>query len=530
MFGLAFVLPFDSLEDFLTSESGFGLTKATVVQRAVCWVLDIGTIPDHLWEHPEVQETFGGVRPTEFHPEFLFLSGVRGAKTLICAAAASYKALTIDLGEAAGLDLRAGEVPRASILSRRKDEASEAYRYIVGAFTQSSVLAGFLVGYPTADTVFVRNVLSGATVAIKVVAMATQGISLVSRWCVSLILDEAPRMSSEDEGKINIQEQVRAVRARLLRGGVIMYCGSPKGAVGYVYDMYQRNWKSSTQTIPVAQARGDWLNPMHWTPERQREVQEADEDTYRTDFLAQFTDPEFQFFSSTVVDAAMRKDPLQILPESGKMYSAAMDPGATTNAWTFAIAETEDNRKYRVVFACEWRGSKTSPLSPKAVLTEIKAYVDMYGIETGVLTDQWAQDAHRDLAFDLGFGVSPVTMTATLKKRGYTSLHTRMNAGLVEIPPIKEMRDDLLNVKKRFSRSAGDFVIVTPETFDGRHCDYASVLMLLCGGYLAESQVADDTMRAAKNMTSDDDDEDFEEESLFWSDGFYSPEECEHDF
>lgn len=476
-------LVFGSLEELLVSEFGFGLKTATPVQRAVCWVLDIGQVPDHLWDVEQVQLAFGGVRPTEFRSEFLMVCGIRGAKTLIAAACVVWKALTLPLDEAAGLSLRPGELPRASIVSRFEDNAKVAFQYIVGAVTNSRVLRDLLVCQPTADTITLRN-QSGMPVEVMVVAMSAAGVTLVSRWCLSCIFDEAPRMASEDEGKINLEQQRSALALRMIPGAVMMYVGSPLGAKGYVYDQFEENWKNPSPRLPVCKAHAQWLNPQFWTNERCEKMQREHPDEYETDVLANFTDPESQLFTTATLEACIRKNPLVVPYVEGKKYSAAMDPAMSVNAWTLVIAETPDNRKFTVVYAFEWRGSQTSPLSPKAVLTDMKMILDSYRIDS-VFSDQYSQDAIKDIARDLGFGVVPITITTTLKKRMFVSLHARATTGMLELPPTPELKRDLQNVKKKFSR--GDFQIVLVETTDGRHADFAPAVALVCGGYLEES-------------------------------------------
>lgn len=515
---------FDSLEGFLTSEWGFGFKEAMPIQRAVCWVLDTGTIPDHLWEAEHVAEAFGGVRPTEFRDEFLMICGIRSAKTLICAAACAWKALTVDLSAGAGTALRSGEILRASLVSRFEDQATVAFNYIVGAMLESPVLSALIVGQPTTDTITMRHP-SGRLVEIMVVAMSASGVSLVSRWCVACVFDEAPRMASEDEGKINLEAQVLAVRARLLTGGFIAYIGSPLGAKGKVYETYQKNWQNPAQSLPVVKADARWLNPVHWTKERCEKLEREAPDAFECDVKANFIDNESQLFPTATIEAITRASPLAVPYDPTKRYSAAMDPAMSVNAWTLVIAETDNNRLFRVACATEWRGSTSAPLSTKQVLVEIKALLDEYHIAS-VVSDQFAFGPIKDLAYDLGFGVSEMKFTAESKKQLYMNLRTRAVTGLLELPPIPEMKRDLQNVKKRFTgTTAGGFAIDLVETSDGRHADFAPALAIICGGYLEESKPAEPKAPALTSIASMGADELEElEDRLEQQDWLYSDE------
>lgn len=508
------MIPFDSLEDLLTSEEGFKLATITPLQRALCWVIEGKPIPEVLWGLDEVSDSFGGVQPKYLTNEIMLLCGIRCGKTLFCAAAAVWCAFTVDVSATAGVFLKEGETPRVSVVSATVDNAEETMRYIKGAFNSSQFLQAMLARPFTdgSDTVTIRHP-SGCDIDICVAAMSSAGVSLTSRWCASVIFDEAPRMASEDDGKINLEQQVKAVRLRVLKRGWIMYIGSPVGAKGYVYETYEANWKKEDQKCVIVKAFSFRMNPYYWTPEEVALAEKRDPDTARTDIYAEFSDPLTQFFSQAVISQCTRAEPIAIPYEHGRRYVAVMDPAATTNAWTFGIAESADNRKFRVVYVCQWRGSKTEPLSPKAVLAEIAPILKSYKIET-VLSDQYMAPAIIDLALDQGFGVSPLTITQQNKTKMYLALLARMEGNDVELPPDPFVKKDFLNVKKKHGRGGVQIVLI--ETPDGRHADYAAMLALLCGGYLESYDLDAKPSDAPKDPTVDDPYEALLEEEGSW--------------
>lgn len=507
---------FDSLEGLLTSEYGFGLQTATPVQRAVCWALDMGQIPDRLWDIEEVRTAFGDVRPTSPSVEFLMVCGIRGAKTLIAVATCVWKALTLSFES---MHIRAGEIPRASVVSRLEENARVGYEYAVGAIRQSEILRSLMVGEPTADTITLRH-YSGIPVEIAIVAMSATGVSLVSRWCIACVFDEAPRMASEDEGVINLESQRRAIRGRVVDGGVLMYIGSPLGAKGMVYEMFLENWRSPSRKIPVVKAIAPVLNPSHWTPERCEELRLADPDTYECDVLANFIDPDAQFFPTTSIEACMARKELTLPYSDANKYSATMDPGFSVNAWTLTIGHTDDNRRYVVDYAGEWRGSQSAPLSARETLTEMKQILDAYHVDT-VVSDQYAFGPIKDIAQDIGFGVSEMKFTPENRKKLYTSLRTRVVSGLLDLPPLPTLKRDLQNVRKIFTK--GEFQISLVETSDGRHADYAPALALLCGGYLEQTDAPPVPKQARVGLMTADEFEELldrvDERDPFYDDG-----------
>ncbi len=501
-----------SLEDLVTSSEGFALTTATNVQRAAMWVLQDNTVPDRLWDDPVVQEAFGGVRPTARSPlsarEVLFLAGIRGGKTLICAAAVLWFSITARLDVGPGQYLKKGERPRASLVSARLDNAEEAFRYLKGALTEQPRLQPLLVGEPRMSRLTVRHP-SGQLMDIKVVAMSgRQGVNLVSRWCSIVLFDEAPRIASgEADGKINLSGMVSGVRARMLHGAPIVYIGSPIGAVGYCYKIFSSNFGKPDNRATVIKAKGRWLNPFVWTPEAEAELKDKAYDEWLTDCEAEFRDVEMQMFASTALDSCLRHEPLVREPVAGKTYAAWMDPGTRRNAWTLLISETSDNVRFDICLTMEWQGSQAQPLNSIEVIKEIKTIIQPYGIKT-VGSDQYAVDAIRDIARQVGLEIHELAFTAQNKTKRYKSVQTRLNAGYFSIPYSETLRADMLNVKQVIMGD-GSLKIRLVETEDGRHCDFAAGLALLCGGYLEESD--EEAHKAAEANRPTEDDEHFDD-------------------
>lgn len=499
-------------ELLLVDPAGFGLRTATPVQRACAWLLAQKPIPNRLWDVSDVQAAFGGVRPFATPDwkcnEFAVLAGVRSAKTTLAAMAAVFSTQNVNLSTGPGAHMIAGEVPRVSVVSERSDLAAVAFGYIKGAVMSSPALKGLLVGEPTADTITLRHP-SGRPIEVCVIAGSRAGASLVARWCAGMIFDEAPRMASEQDGVVNLKEMRTAVRGRILDGAFIFYPGSPWGNVGTLYDMFQQNWQKPSPSVFFVKAPGTVMNPIWWTPERAEELRLKDPDAYKTDVLAEFRDPESAMYSSASVDLAMHRTELVLPPEDGKTYTAAMDPGTRGNAWSFGIAETEDNVRFKVMFVKEFIGSQARPLVPSEVFREMAPDLQAYRCSGSVKTDQWAVDALRELALQQGIGLSPLTITSANKVKLYESIRVRLDSHFLDLPPDTKLRSDLLGVKKRLT---GDgFKVVLPETADGRHCDYAAMLALLCGDYLQSSTEERYHLqrKAAREALEDDDDVDW---------------------
>lgn len=514
--GIAGIFP--SLEELVTTAKpeGVGVTTATPVQRAIMCVLEGKPVRDELWDDPwenfAVRQTFGGVRP-EQRDEAFIMSGVRGLKTVMAVCAA----ICMTQRVAFPSELVAGEEPRVNFVSERKDLADAALGYLKGFVRTIPALQRILVEEPTdgSDSVRLRHP-SGVPIEIKVVAAARAGATLVSRWCAGILFDEAPRMASDEDSVRGIQEMLKAVRSRMLPGAMVMFVGSPVGRIGPMYKIFSDNWQKPAAPVIVAKAQGPWLNPIWWTPARCAALKIKDPDAHLTDVLAEFRDVETSFFASSCIDMAVRADPLIRPPEPGRKYTAIIDPATRRNSWTFGIADTTDNVRFRVMMAMQWQGTPSTPLRPTAVFREMKPILDGYGIQT-VISDQWAADAMRDIALTHGIGLSSITITPKLKMAMFQSLRVRLDSGLLELPPVPELRDDLVNVRLRISRS-GDPIIVLPETTDLRHCDYAAMLGLLCGSYIEESVALEEIANATSASGVRDPFEDEEPTREWWDD------------
>jgi hypothetical protein len=472
-------------EQLLVRPDGFGISTATHAQRAACRILD-GRPLGELAEHPDVLELVGGpealaVLPSEraeLPVEVVFLASIRSAKTIIACAAALRATQTVDCSK-----LGPGEEPRLSLLSVKIDAAQVAHGLLLETIRASRVLRPLLID-EGADWLRVRHP-SGRPIEIACVAGSKAGSGLVARWSAGVIFDEAPRMSGSDDAVVNLDHARSAVLGRLLPGAQALYIGSAWAPMGPVYELVTEHWQKPKEHIVVLRGTGPMLNPTWWTPERCARLQQQDPVAYQTDVMGEFADPESGLLSPISLRMNTREAPLELEPEVGATYAAAIDPAegnAGANAWTLTIVQRlevtkrtsygealeETRYRYRVALAREWRGMR-----PEQCLQEIAACCKRFGLERAA-TDQYAAAANADLArrFGLYLDVKPTTHSSKLED--FTNLATLVHSDCVELPPDPQLRRDLLNVKRRTTQQGVS--IVLPRTGDGRHCDYAPAL------------------------------------------------------
>lgn len=468
--------PWDTLEELLVSEWGFGLVTATPLQIAICRIAD-GTPLGDLADHPDVIAYIGdvsginGIRPKEL----ALFTGIRTFKSMLAAAIALHASQTCKISH-----LGRGEIPRVSVVSLTIDLAAVIHQHVVGCLS-SDRLGGLLLCDPTADLIVVKHP-TGRPVEIKTVAGSKAGVSLVARWSAGCIFEEASRMVGADEGVVNYDDCHHAVKGRLLEGAQIMSIGSPWAPRGPAWRIVNEHWKKPTVVMVCIKAPAWVLNPYWWTRERLTELEKEDPDVYRTDAEAEFLEPEESMYSSTVIDGCMRAS-RTLEPTPGWSYGAAMDPATRSNDWTLVVAGKGPDGRKSVVFTKRWQGSKAKPLSPDTTAAEVAGILKPYNVGM-VHSDEFSGDALRDIFARYDVVLVIHDTTAGGKVEDYTQVKTEMSDGKMELAPDPYLRSDLLAVKRRVTSTG--IAIVLPKTADGRHCDFAPALVMVMVQVLPE--------------------------------------------
>lgn len=427
---------------------------------------------------PDVLQALGDAAavaalPTSRPVEVALLAGIRTAKSMLAAATAIRASQTVSIEH-----LAPGEIPRVAIVSLSLDLAHVVFRHIAGTMMARPGLARLVIGEPKADSIMVRHP-SGRPVEIKVSPLSSAGSSLVARWLLGCIFDEAPRMAGADDGVRNLTDARTAAIGRLLPGGQILTIGSPWAPFGPVYQLVSEHFGKPSPRIVVIRGNGPAMNPEWWTPERIESIKQTDPTAYQTDILGEFADPETSMFSTTELEAVTRKDRPEIPREAGCEYVAAMDPATRGNGWTLVVMTRKkgaDGKARRiVVLVKQWVGSKLAPLSPDKTLGEIAAICKSYGIDVAE-TDQHSTDPLKDIAARYELYLREHVLTQTSKVELFDGLQRIVGDGAIELPADVVLRADLLSVRKRVTQSG--LSIELPKTSDGRHADYAPALAI----------------------------------------------------
>lgn len=471
-----------TLESLLVED--MGLATPTNLQRAICRIGD-GLPLGPLKDDPHVLAAIGRLTGRKYIPRVMaLLAAIRGAKSQISAAAGIRCALTCDVR-----NVTDGEVPRVTIISLRREEAGVVMAHLKGAVARSARLRARVVEV-LGDRVLFRHP-SGLTVEVVVDAGKRAGGSLVARWMAAVIFDEATRMLGSDEGVVNLDDSRAAVEGRLLDCACCnqWLIGSPWAPFGPTYEIHRDHFQKPTPSMVVVRARGDWLNPTWWTPERAERLRLENPLAYKTDFLAEFADPEEALITAAELEACIRPEPLDLPSQwaDGYEYVAEMDPATRLNAWTLIVCKRE-GKKSVVVLARQWVPGKDGELSPTKVLTQIRDLLAPYHV-TRIGTDQWRAESLREIARVVRLDLVDYTASRENNNIGYLDLATKVREKLVELPNDPVLISDLRRLTRKTTQTG--FTIQLPGTADGRHCDFAPSVMRAVGRAARQPDVED---------------------------------------
>jgi len=475
-----------SLETILTHPRAFALTTASPVQRAMCRVID-GSRLGELASDPTVIQTFGGVeaiqaieaagRPTEFY----LVGAIRSGKSLIMAAVALHTALTIKPPP----QIKRYEPMRVSVVSLDKDKAGAIMDHLMGALTrEGGALNRYLMKNPKPSTerLWIRRD-DGRQVEIVIAAGRKGGASLVSRWTIAAIFDEACRMQGTEDGVINFDDSRLAVIARLrLIGGQLLAVSSPWAARGPIYDAVEESFGKPTKDLIIMRATGPQICPFNWTPEACEAERLAPHSSYQTDVLGEFVDPDQGWLTAMEVRVATRPTPEMTDYDQLCDYVAAMDPGISGNAWSLVVAGkrqdvTDSSKdKYFVAGCWEWQGTSGAPLKAREVFADIAPILREYKLHE-VYSDRFAGSLIAEHGDMQGVTVQVSRDTTEQTAKNHADFRTLLLDSKLELAPIKQLGVDLLSKRlKRMPNGATKYD--APVTKDGRHADMADAAVL----------------------------------------------------
>lgn len=359
-----------------------------------------------------------------------------------------------------------GDVGVVAFISTTRDEANQRLR------TVKAILDALGVKYRPCDG---GVELVDKPIAFKVYTASISGVSGFTG--VLIVADEVSKWKDNDTGSNPASEVLASVRPTMAtqKNARIILSSSPMGRWDAHYDAFDQG---DTDFQITAYAPTWEANPT--VTEQDTHHLEPDEAVWSREYKAiPAAEIAESLFTDAELDKATRAAPEQIPREPGVSYEAAIDPATRANAWALAIGafrQTPLGLKRTVVYAYEWRGRPSEPLRPKLVFAEMAPILESYGIEV-VWSDQASGDALRDIAADQNIELILEPWTQANKISAYKNLQTWVRTDQLELPPVEHVKQDLLGVRRKFTRSGVTIDLL--KTPDGRHADFAPAIALV---------------------------------------------------
>jgi hypothetical protein len=346
--------------------------------------------------------------------------------------------------------------------------------------------------------------LADRPIVFKVFAASLGGV-VGGTWILG-ICDELARWRDSDSGQNPASQVLASLRPTMATQpkAKLFLSSSPLGELDAHFDAMALG-DTTFQRVATAET---WIANPTITEEETHSL-EPDEAIWSREYAAiPSAELETSLYTAFEIDRATRKTPLEVKREHGTTYEAAMDPATRGDRWTLAIGALRmvDNRIVRSIVAVRsWQGTRSAPLDPRRVLSEIATVLMSYGI-TSVWSDQGGGgDTMVSLGDACGLSVCLQPTTVVNKREMFESLKEQLRAGDVELPPDPQVRADLLAVRKRITRNG---ISIELPHVNGSHADYAPALALLASKLVVEPHIehvptADEQREAARRARAD---------------------------
>lgn len=375
-------------------------------------------------------------------------------------------------------DVPPGDIGVVAIISTRLDEAAQRLATI------AAILDALAIPYRPWGNGVLGLKLEGLRVGFRVYAASVAGVSGFTG--VFVLCDEVAKWKDKDTGVNPASEVLKSVRPTMATQpeARIVLSSSPFGMMDAHYDAFE---EGETE-LQITAAAATWeANPS--VTEAETHILEPDDAAWLREYKAV---PQAEIESSLLTEAQLLSatrsartvtdedllrhpdlTPADLPFEEGRRYHAEMDPATRRHVWTLVVATQGYDRVRRIVKAREWRPKPGAPLKPSEVLRDIADVLRPYGVRT-VHTDQASADALAELGRLAGLVLLDSAWTQPEIREASEHVVKLLGEGLLELPPDKFVRSDLLGIRKIITRNGMRYEFAEMH---GRHSDYAPVIL-----------------------------------------------------
>lgn len=364
------------------------------------------------------------------------------------------------------------QTPFMYIISHKKENSIENLGFVRDALESSPTLSKQIAN-ATADSITLKNgvCITGAHPSIR----GQRGLAVPV-----YVADEANFWYSDDASAnpdTAVQTALRYAQRQFPRAKRI-WLSTPFVKRGVFYGMYEAGTQGCKLNNPMFQSRfrntlvcwsttAAMNNPMVTRAVLEQDLVE-DPEKYEQESNARFADSVSGFLSSNLLREAVDKGVGIRAPlEKGKIdYVMAIDPAFRGNGFACVVVHKQDNKVY-VDYCKRWLAEKGQQLNPATVLDEVANIARAYHISM-CYSDQYSNEALRQLALDRGLGMMDVAWTSSSKPAIWANFRNLVNHNnIVLLDPeynidAKSMLNELSRLEKVVTK-ANNIQIHAPQ-------------------------------------------------------------------
>jgi hypothetical protein len=355
--------------------------------------------------------------------------------------------------------LTRGDRGYVMLIAPTKNQAKIAMRFI-RAYLKSSPLLRRYVARERSEEVELTNGISIACYPSSYIAV--RGVSIISVVCDELAFWR------HEETAANPEEEVLAA----LRPGMATFPTAKLIKISTPFRKEGILWREFQQRAEldhlVWQLPSPEMNPTLQPAELEQE-RKLDEEKFRREFLAEFTDQIAAWVVPEVLEPCIVRDRTELPRVENAAYVVAVDPAFKGSDFALAVLHQAADGPVVVDRVARWAGTKKAPLGYEYVCGEIARIVNEYGIRK-VLGDQFCAAVIKQHFEKLGIHYNEFTFGAHTRADIFGNLRhllVQRNIELLDEPvlirqlrALEERRTPNGNIDIRPSYSQKDDVAV----------------------------------------------------------------------
>lgn len=310
--------------------------------------------------------------PKSAFDEFYAIVGRRGGKSSIVSLIAVYEAIFKDWSQY----LSKGERATIFCMSTKKDQAQIVFRHC----------RALLHNYEHMITKE-HNEMISLNNKVDIVTIPARFTGLRGYTVAAVILDEFAFFPTEDYAN-PAKEIIRSLRPAILPGAKLMGISTPYAKMGFLFDVFKKNYGKEKARILIWKATTQYMNPAYRLDKIDEEYEE-DPISARTEYGAEFRDDVSTYLTEADIDLLVKEDVFSRAPDDDKRYFAFVDvSGARKDSFAYAIAHPENDF---VVLDCVYE--KTAPYDVNKEVSDCSDQLKYYSVFQ-VTGDKYSGDVY----------------------------------------------------------------------------------------------------------------------------------------